>query len=76
MKYVQGAIGLPLVLSIDKYDNIKWYDGAEFAVNKDMSSRSGNFMTMGTSGAYVGCIKQKFNTQIQLSSIFSECTMS
>ena len=25
MKYIQGTIGLPLILSIDKSVNIKWY---------------------------------------------------
>ena len=25
MKYIQGNIGLPLILSMEKYGNIKWY---------------------------------------------------
>ena len=46
MKYIQGTIGLPLIFSIDKLVNIKWYVDASFAVHKDMSSQSGGFMTM------------------------------
>ena len=62
MKYIQGTIGLPLILSIDKSGNIKWYVDASFSVDKDMRSHTGGFMTMGTGGAYVKSIKQKLNT--------------
>ena len=64
MKYIQGTIGLPLILSIDKSGNIKWYVDASFAVHKDMRSRTGGFMTMGTGGAYVESSKTKLNTKI------------
>ena len=47
-KYIQWTIGLPLILSIDKSGNIKWYVDAAFAVHKDMRSHTGGFMTMGT----------------------------
>ena len=53
MKYIQGTIGLPLIFSIEKSENIKWYVDASFAVHKDMRSHTGGFMTMGTGGAYV-----------------------
>ena len=62
MKYKQGTIGLPLIFSIDKSGNIKWYVDATFAVHKDMRSHTGSFMTMGTGGDYVQSIKQKLNT--------------
>ena len=61
MNYIQVAIGLPLILSIDKSVNIKWYIDAAFSVYKDMSSHTGGFMTMGTGGAYVYSSKQKLN---------------
>ena len=48
MKYIQGTICLPLILSIDKSGNIKWYIDALFAVHTDMRSNTGGFMTMGT----------------------------
>ena len=63
MKYIQGTIGLPLILSIDKSGNIKWYVDAAFAVHKDMRSHTGGFMSMGTRWAYVQSIKQNLNTK-------------
>ena len=54
---------LPLILSIDKYGNIKWYVDAEFVVNKEMSRHTGVFMTVGTGGAYAQSTKQKLNTK-------------
>ena len=47
-KYIQGTVGLPLILYMDKYGNIKWYFYAEFAVHKDMMIHTGGFMTMVT----------------------------
>ena len=63
MKYIQGTIGLPLILSIDKSGNIKWYVDALFAVHKDMRIHTGGFVTMGTGGAYVQSSKKKLNTK-------------
>ena len=64
MKYIQGTIGLPLILSINKSGNIKWYVDASFAVHMDMRIHTGGFMTIGTGGAYVQSIKHKLNTKI------------
>ena len=50
MKYIQGTIGLPLILSIDKSGNIKWYVYAAFELHKDMRSHTGGLMKMGTGG--------------------------
>ena len=58
MKYIQGTIGLTLILSIYKSGNIKWYDDAEFAVHKDMRRHNGRFMNMGTEGVYFQSIKK------------------
>ena len=63
MKYIQGTIELPLILSIDKSGNIKWHVDASFAVHKDMRSHTGGFMTMGTGGAYVQSSKKNLNTK-------------
>ena len=63
MKYIQGTIGLTLILSIDKSGNIKSWIDAAFAVHKDMRSHTGGFMTMGTGGAYVQFIKQNLNNK-------------
>ena len=63
MKYLPGTIGLPLILSIEKYGHIKWYVDAEFGVHKYMSNHTGGFMTMVSRGAYVESKKLKFNTK-------------
>ena len=63
MKYIQGTIGLPLILSIYKSGNIKWYVDASFVVHKDMRSHTGGFMSMGTGGVYVQYSKQNLNTK-------------
>ena len=52
-----------MILSIYKSGNINWYVDAAFAVNKDMRSHTGVFVTMGTGGAYVESSKQKLNTK-------------
>ena len=63
MEYIQGTIVLPLIFSIYKLLNIKWYVDAEFAVHKDMRSHTGGFMIMGKGGAYVNSRKQNPNTK-------------
>ena len=63
MKYIQGTIGLPMMLSIDKSGNIKWYFDASFPVHKCMRSHTGGFITMVTGGAYVKSSKKKLNTK-------------
>ena len=62
MKYIQGTIGLPMMLSIDKSGNIKWYVDASFTVHKDMRSHTGGFITMGTGEDYVQSSKQNLKT--------------
>ena len=62
MNYIKGTIGLPMILSINKSGNIKWYIDAAFALRKDMSSHTGGFMTIVTGGAYVQSIKTNLNT--------------
>ena len=63
MKYIQGTIGLPLILSINKSGNTKWYDDAAFGVHKDMRSHTGCFMTVVTGATYVHSSKHKLNTK-------------
>ena len=58
MKYIQGTIGLPLILPIEKYVNTKWYVDASFNLYRDMSNPTGFFMNMLTVGSYVQYIKQ------------------
>ena len=63
MKYIQGIIGLPEILSINNSVNIKWYVDAKFAVHKDMRSHTGGFMIMGIVGAFMHSSKQNLNTK-------------
>ena len=64
MKYIQGTIGIPLIFSIDKPVNIKWYIDAAFAIHKDTRSHNDGFMTTGKGWAYVQSSKQKLNTNM------------
>ena len=41
-KYIQGTIGLPLILSIDKSGNIKRYVDALFSLRNDTRSHTGD----------------------------------
>ena len=63
MRYLQGSISLPLILSIDKYGNINCYIDVSFVANKYIRSHTGGFMTLGSGVAYVQYIKQKLNTK-------------
>ena len=63
MKYVQGTIGLPLILAIYKPGNIKCYIDEAFTVHKDMRSHNVGFMTMGTGGGYVRSRRNVFNNK-------------
>ena len=63
MKYIQGTIFLPLIISIDESGNIKWYVDSAFVVHSYMRSHTGGFMTMGIGGAYVQSRKQNLNTK-------------
>ena len=58
VKYIQDNIGLPLIPSIDKSGNIKWYVDSEFSAYKNMRSHTGGVMKMGTGQAYVQSIKR------------------
>ena len=62
MKYMQCSIGLPLILSIDKSENIKWYVDVAFVAHTDIRSHTGGLMSMSTGGVYVQSRKQKLNT--------------
>ena len=64
MNYIQGTIGLPLILSINNSVNIKCYTYEAFAVHKYISSHNGGFITVGTGGDYVQSRKNNLNTKI------------
>ena len=60
---IHVTIGLPLIFSINKSGNIKWYVDEAFAVHKYMRSHTFGFMTLGTVGEYVQSSKQNLNTK-------------
>ena len=63
IKYIQGTIGLPLILSINESGKIKWYIDAGFAVHKDMRIHTCGFMNMVIRGAYMQSRKHNLNTK-------------
>ena len=63
MKYLQGTMGLPLILSIDdKARNIKVYINSKFAFHKDKSRYTRAFTAMGRGAAFSISRKQKLHT--------------
>ena len=63
LERVMNYIQVPLILSINKYRNIKWYIDSKFALHKDIRSHNSGFKTAGILGAYIRPIKQKLNTK-------------
>jgi hypothetical protein len=63
MKYLQGTIDLPLILSSDNSGEIQWWVDASFATHPDMKGHSGGTMSMGTGSVYSTSIKQKMVTR-------------
>ena len=47
MKYLEGTIGLTLILGIDDTGVVKWFVDASFAVHNDMKSHTVMFISMG-----------------------------
>jgi len=62
-RYLDGTIGLPLILAMDKSGKMQWHVDASFAVHNDMKSHTGATMTMGQGAAYSQSSKQKLNTK-------------
>ena len=62
-RYLDGTIGLPMILSMDGSGKMRWYVDAAFAVHNDMKSHTGAAMTMGKGAAYSQSSKQKLNTK-------------
>jgi hypothetical protein len=70
MKYLEGTIGLPLILGMDKSGKIRWYTDAAFAAHNNMKSHTGAVMTMGQGAANSQSSKQKLNTKSSTESEF------
>ena len=63
MKYTQGKIGLPLILSINKSGNIKWYVDVAFAVHKGTRNHTSGLINIGKIGDYVKSNQQNLITK-------------
>ena len=64
MNYIQGTIGLPLILSIKRSVNINVYVDAEFALHKDMRIHTVSFVAMGKGGSYQNRMEYKHKYSI------------
>ena len=62
MRYIQGTIVLPLILSIEKSANINFYVDTEFAVCKDTRSHTDGLITTVKGGDYIQ-LRKKLNTK-------------
>ena len=65
-RYLDGTIGLPLILTTDESGKIQWHVDASFAVHNDMKSHTGITMTMGQGAAFSQSSKQKLTTKSSL----------
>jgi hypothetical protein len=63
MKYLRGTRRLPLVLSADGSDILKWWVDASFAVHPNMRGLSGGGLSMGRGFPISSSTKQKSNTR-------------
>ena len=60
---LDGTIGLPLILAMDKSGKMRWHVNASFAVHNDTKSHTGATMTMEQGAAFSQSSKQKLNTK-------------
>ena len=44
MKYIHGTIGMPLILPIENYGNMKWYVYEDLVLHSYIRSHTGGFM--------------------------------
>ena len=63
MKHLQKTLLLPLILSANGSDTLKWWVDASFAVHPNMRGHSGGGLSMGRRFPIVSSTKQKLNTR-------------
>jgi hypothetical protein len=63
MRYIRGNSTMPLILSANGNDILKWWVDASFTVHPNMRSHSGGGLSLGRGFPIVGSTKQKLNTQ-------------
>jgi hypothetical protein len=68
MKYLRGMRTLPLILSANRTDILKWWVDAAFAVHPKMQGHSGGGLSLGIGFPIVSLTKQKLNTRSSMES--------
>jgi hypothetical protein len=63
MKYLRGTSMLPLILSANGTDILKWWVDAAFAVHPNMQGHSGGGLSLGRGFPIMSLTKQKLNAQ-------------
>ena len=63
MRYVNSTIDLVLTLSVDKFNSIKWWVDASYAIHPNMRGHSGATMTLGKGSIDSTSTKQKLNSK-------------
>jgi Reverse transcriptase (RNA-dependent DNA polymerase) len=68
LKYLQGTVDLPLILSGENGNVLQWWVDASFGVHGDMKGHSGGTLSMGSGSVYSTSTKQKMVTRISTES--------
>jgi hypothetical protein len=63
MRYIRGTHMMPLILSVNGSDILKWWVDALFAVHHNMHGHSRGRLSLGQGFPIVSSTKQKLNTQ-------------
>jgi hypothetical protein len=63
MKYLQGTVDLPLILSSDGSGMLAWWVDASYAVHPDMKGHTGGVLSMGQGAVYSTSTRQKLVTR-------------
>jgi hypothetical protein len=63
MKYLRGTIDMPLTLSADDTQMVKWWVDASYGVHPDCKSHTGGALSLGKEVIYGTSTHQKINTK-------------
>jgi hypothetical protein len=63
MRYIRGTRTMPLLLSANRSDILKWWVDSSFTVHPNMRGRSGGRLSLGCVFPIASSTKQKLNTR-------------
>ena len=63
IRYLRGAVNMPLRLEADCLNVVKWWVDASYGVHPDLKSHTGGMMSMGKGAIYGTSTRQKLNTK-------------